>query len=605
MFNLEPETAAEPSAKTSERRPRWRMVLLTLLLLMLGIWMWMAWAHGTLFNRTEYIAAGIAILLSLVPWSNAAIAGYFDRLRHPSIRQRRLTFFVLFTIATCIVIWCADSANDLFLKFHDEHSYMIGSRMLARGRLWMPAHQLADFLDSFHILVRPVYASIYFPGTSLINVPAIWLNLPHWIIPALLGGASVGLIYLVIGELIDNVYGIIAALLLLAAPMFRTISVMLISQTPSIFLGLLIVWIYLRWRRRQGPGWAVLLGIAAGLAAITRPVEAIAYTLPVGVAILLDLRGRPLKQWAMTIALIVACAMPFLALQVAHNVGTTGSWSTFASDYYVERNYPAPMLGFHTLKNVDTSQLTPAKQDFLERYVTKYYNAHKPELLARMWREHRFPLLFLRSFPTPPLIIFIPIGLIAVFRKSRWVLFLSLPITLLFYVFYVFFLEHYSPLFSATMIFAVLLGIHQFSRAWGRTQRWIERMLLAVVAALAIASIPPIGSATERRYNFAAIKDVNRALGRLPPEPAVVLIRYTPGVDNPHRELVYNPDVAWPDDAEVIRLNDLGDERNVEVYRYYAERQPYRVIYRYDRATGEVRRLGRADELAAAHAAKP
>ena len=57
--------------------------------------------------------------------------------------------------------------------------------MLARGRLWMPAHELADFFESFHIFVRPVYASIYFPGTALMYVPMVWLKLPFWALPVM------------------------------------------------------------------------------------------------------------------------------------------------------------------------------------------------------------------------------------------------------------------------------------------------------------------------------------------------------------------------------------------------------------------------------------
>jgi len=69
----------------------------------------------------------------------------------------------------------------------------------------MPQHELADFFDTFHILVRPVYASIYFPGTALLYVASIWLNLPPWVMPLLAAGASVALLYRVISELVDGV----------------------------------------------------------------------------------------------------------------------------------------------------------------------------------------------------------------------------------------------------------------------------------------------------------------------------------------------------------------------------------------------------------------
>ncbi|MDB5301841.1 MAG: hypothetical protein JWO87_3504, partial [Phycisphaerales bacterium] len=66
-------------------------------------------------------------------------------------------------------------------------------------------------------------------------------------------------------------------------------------------------------------------------------------------------------------------------------------------------------------------------------------------------------------------------------------------------------------------------------------------------------------------------------------------------------EPVYNTDVAWPDDAPVIRAHDLGDARNREIYAYYARTQPECMFYRFDpQATPSLKELGRARDLAPA-----
>src|ERR1700722_5949128 len=57
---------------------------------------------------------------------------------------------------------------------HDEFSYLTQAHQLAHGRLRMPSHPLAAFFDSFQLIVHPVYASIYFPGTAMLYVPGIW-----------------------------------------------------------------------------------------------------------------------------------------------------------------------------------------------------------------------------------------------------------------------------------------------------------------------------------------------------------------------------------------------------------------------------------------------
>ena len=86
--------------------------------------------------------------------------------------------------------------------------------------------------------------------------------------------------------------------------------------------------------------------------------------------------------------------------------------------------------------------------------------------------------------------------------------------------------------------------------------------------------------------------------------PAVILFRYHPELsqdgDNSCKvEPVYNTDVAWPDDAPIIHAHDLGS-RNIEIIRYYAEHQPDRAFYLFDRGNpaDPLHRLGTASELA-------
>ena len=80
--------------------------------------------------------------------------------------------------------------------------------------------------------------------------------------------------------------------------------------------------------------------------------------------------------------------------------------------------------------------------------------------------------------------------------------------------------------------------------------------------------------------------------------PALVFSTFTlmPGA-NVHAEPVYNWYAAAIDDNPVIFAHDLGS-RNAELLRYYAERQPQRRVYYYDRVTRQVRPGGTVvDEL--------
>jgi len=77
---------------------------------------------------------------------------------------------------------------------------------------------------------------------------------------------------------------------------------------------------------------------------------------------------------------------------------------------------------------------------------------------------------------------------------------------------------------------------------------------------------------------------------------ALVLFRYSRqrGIDE---EPVYNTTVAWPDDARIIRAQDLG-EQNVKLFDYYGKFQPDREVFVFDEASRKFTRLGTAGELA-------
>src|SRR5437016_4041646 len=79
-----------------------------------------------------------------------------------------------FALLACLYLYGTArwQGRDLSAKEQDESMYLIQTQMLARGHLWMPQHPCADFFESFHVLVRPVYAGMYFPGTALAYAPS-------------------------------------------------------------------------------------------------------------------------------------------------------------------------------------------------------------------------------------------------------------------------------------------------------------------------------------------------------------------------------------------------------------------------------------------------
>ena len=462
----------------------------------------------------------------------------------------------------------------------------------------MPHHPLADFFDSFQLIVDPVYASMYFPGASLLFVPTVWLHLPYWTAAALAGGLCVGLTYLVLRELLDGVAGLLGALMLLGVGTFRKMCTMVAGQPAIVLFALLMLYAWLRWRKTRSLGWAITLGVAAGWAAITRPLDAVVIAVPIAVDVLLLLREIPKPTWFKSAACAAAGAAPFLVLQIVFNVGVTGKWYRTPFEYYADRDYPGTRLGFHewnpSLRPV--SQL-PQKQKFHDEWTVSAIQRHQLANMPSYWFKTGLPIALGDTLPHRLMFILLPLSLLGLLTRPRLLVWLTFPVFIGMYSLYAWFFPHYAILVAPVVIFMVLTGVRTLETAWPPIAQPTTMFLTLAIAGLSLTEFAEFNRFVQDEFfDPAGLRDIDRRLAELPHKPAVVLFHFAPQ-NSPHEEPVYNTDVAWPDDAPVIRAHDLGP-RNVEIFRYYAEKQPQRWVYLFDRGDGSLKELGNASELA-------
>ena len=520
-------------------------------------------------------------------------------------RQRWLATGVIFAAAVAYLFATARFQGRTFwLKYQDEFSYAIQTQMVAHGRFWMPAHPLADFFDSFQLLIRPVYASIYFPGAAMAYAPGVWTQAPSWLVPLLLSGACVALLFLIITEMLDGIAGTLAAVTLVGLTIFRLQSIMVMAQIPSLAACLAATWCWLRWRTSPHPtGWAAAVGVAMGWAAITRPVDALCFAVPIGLAMLLAAAQNPPRRLGLPVA--VLAMLPFAAIQLSTNRGVTGSFVTTPFSFYAARDYPGTQYGFgHYRAGDQPASALPQKRAYYETDVRPVVSTHSPATAARRWAQKNAPETILLGIPHAILIALLPAGAWAALsrRGIPMAIVAPFPLFVLLYWPYAFFLPHYTLIAAPAIIAMLMLGRAAAMDLFppGRSRTAIGAMLAAVIGGVALVELPEFNRLNaDEFFPATGLTQIDKALaGAIPPgERAVVLFRYPSDGGNPHEEPVYNPSAAWPDDARIIRAHDLG-ERNIELLRYYAKLQPGRVIWRYDRGSGELTRLGAVGDLA-------
>ncbi|MGD0461813.1 MAG: hypothetical protein ABSB74_04920 [Tepidisphaeraceae bacterium] len=565
--------------------------ILVLLLLAAGVVYWLGifgWKSLDILHEAEakvrILAIAVALAAAFFPslglraigfieWVNAALAP----------RRLRTTVFIVILVAIYILLYDWAVRELLFIKFNDEHAYMIQARMLARGRLWMPPYppDLAPFFDALALIGDRVYAAMYFPGTAVAMLPFVWLHLPFWLMPLLAASVAAGLLYLLIAGLFDPFRGLLAVLLLLSLSNFRDVAGYLLSEMPFLATELVLLLAWIRFRRQLESRWALLVGIATGYAAITRPLDAVCLAVPVGLAIVWQLRREP-RPLLRASSMIILAALPFLLLLLIQNKGVTGHWGNLPETYYNQRNFPASPMGFHHVTPEQIPQnLSPLKRQWLD-WVLPMYQRHTPMNALRSWYRGRLRVTLENSLPDPILSILLPVALLCLGDIRRLVLAAILALFLVGYTFYLFFLEHYIVAILPSMICLILMSSAAIQKSWPRADRLNAFVLLCIVA-ISLPMVWPLQPAPPVvPSNAADQRPANALLAHLPMTPAVVLFRFDPAVASAHDDPVYNDTVAWPDDAPVIRARDLGPERDRVIYRYYAQRQPDRVFYIYD-----------------------
>jgi dolichyl-phosphate-mannose-protein mannosyltransferase len=595
----------------------WLRIFVTLGLLGFGVELWLVALHGDWGRHYQPRNLLFALVISAIWPLSKRIGRGIDRLdRALAPHHGKIGGFLFVAAAGYLLHARWMMVEKPYLAFHDEHSYMIQSRMLAEGRLWLPPFppEIRPFFDNFHILNDPVYASIYFPGTALLNVPAIWIGAPFWFMPWLAASGAAAILFLIAADLFGATLGFVGFLTLLGLNLWRYVAFMLLSEMPLLLANMTVIYAWLRWRQKRDWRWALLIGAAAGYGGITRPLDALCVAVPVGIAMLLELRPWRGAILFRTAAAIVLAAMPFLALQVVQNIGITGHATMFPSDLYVARNYPAPMLGFyHIDPNWKPTETSPPKQQALHGWIIPAYRGHTlssviPDwipLPINQWRPGRLYQTLRVVMPNSMLVALLPVGFMGMIGIRRKVIATSLVLFVMGYAAYVFYLDHYVIAIAPTCVILMLMGIDALQRAWPPLRPAVLTFFVLGVGSVAIGALPDFDKWTGQPYLFYETLTANRLMARLPNSPAVVLFRFDGLKDSFHDEPAYNDSTAWPDDAMIVRVHDLGPSEDWKIYDYYAKRQPDRKFYVYDRAAARTSLraltgpLGTAAQLAA------
>src|SRR5436190_10239027 len=467
---------------------------------------------------------------------------------------------------------------------HDEFSYLLAADTLASGRLTNPTHPMWIHFESFHILQKPTYNSMYPIASSVMMALGkvifghpwwgVWLSaaifcgalcwmLQGWLPPqwALLGGLiaaiRIGLFSFWMNSYMGGALAAIGGALVLGAlprimrarrardAVIMGIGIIILANsrpnegffTAAGAMLALLVWII----RYRPPLRSLLAGIA----------------LPLGIVLLLMCAGMGFYFWRVTGSPL---HMPY---QLNRNTYATAPLFLFSKPGPEPHYNHAVMRDFYINWEQALYEKTMTPKGALIRTLGKFVSLWMfyfgPALtlpllmLHRVLRDRRLRLLWL-------------VGAVASigFLAPAW------------------FNSHYAAPLTGLFYAAILQGLRHL-----RWCRWRDRptglMLARAIPLICLILVPVrllagplhINLSTSWRLTWshasAGMYDragVMRQLEVLPGQH-LVIVRYKPGHDF-HSEWVYN--AADIDNAKVVWAREMDQQHNQELMNYFKNR---------------------------------
>jgi dolichyl-phosphate-mannose-protein mannosyltransferase len=518
------------------------------------------------------VATALALLLALLAPRLISRDAAAARVQGVEEKLRRLGPAAVAVMSVLIVWWIWGDVSPVPVVY-DESSYLLQADIFARGRWTAPTPPLPEFFEQPFVQVVPAVASKYPPGHALLLTIGTLVGFPA-LVPLFFTALTAALLFALVSRTANAFAALFGWIFWLSAPLVMRFQPSYFSEVTTSALLLGSWWMLLRWRDSGQRRWLLLLALAIGWGAITRPLTMLAFAIPIGVVVLRDVaRSRRWPDFAFAFAIGVAV----LSIIPLWSWRTTSDWTLWPQEKYRLDYLPFDNFGFKP----DTSppRRAASMSPVLTAGYRDYLETRKEQRLETLPQTIglRTTKLAIGFFQGPRLVL-LPFAIAGLFASGA-LQFAALSALVLFIAHLPY--PHWSGWNVYYLDIAPVVAALTAAGVWRAALLLSspeQRAKLGVAAAtllFAALAVPTVRRArVEHRSYSAFYADFRRELKRLPSQPAILFVKYSPRVVD-HVSVVYN--FADVNTAPVWVVHDLG-ARNAELVRA----APGRTVHHFD-----------------------
>lgn len=515
----------------------------------------------------------------------------FSRLAH----RRTLAIVLSGTLALVLRVAILPVEPIPQPAIQDEFSYLLGADTFLHGRLTNPTHPMWVHFESFNIIQKPTYASIYPPVHALfLALGRLVFGHPFWGVWLSLGIMSAAICWMLQGWISPPLALLGAFLCVVRFCTFSFWANSYMVPAASALGGALTLGALPRIKQSPSVKNSLLLGLGLAILANTRPYEGLVFSIPIAISLLVWMfRKNSLPALTLLRRVIAPLGIVLLVLAIAmayYNWRVTRS--PFLMPHRVgEFTYASvPKFLWEKPRHIEFRHQVMRNYDRVEIMLYSGYQMHLGLLTMSGLKFVLFWLFYIGPILTVPFLaglLTVPSGFSwrAISKDTRFLLTLCGTCFLGFGVETMFNNYYAAPMLGLILLLVAIALRRIYHWRWrkagtGRIISWSIPIVVVLSFLARSVSDPlhftPSGLTLARLWCAPWSSDYGRPkiLAFLNSEPGqqLVIVRYAP-VHNTMDEWVYND--ADIDNSKIVWAREMDPKNDAELLKYFNDRKAW------------------------------